>query len=511
MHKLIAVLLVGLACSSSGWSQVAVTVDEPQSNVGDSSPISNSSHELGTMATLEQLRAARSQAEESSTTVLSVEAAKEPVPPLRFRLWKPNYELQPGSAQLHFYRALTQMYQLPSEYVAQVEDWAGDFTDSNAPSSQQVEQALEDLAPVFNELAAFAECEDRKWDHRLRDLEGAGIFEYRMPDVQVSRSLARLLQVKIRHAIRQGELEAAIADLQTGFRLAEFVGQGETLIQQLVGLAIDGVMLGEVEALLQADDCPNLYWALASLPRPLLDINQSIQFELDSIPRVFPGLAEAVSSENNDPEYWTEKWAQVIDQFGKLGSDTDLQASVAFLGALDERSAREQLLAVGMPSEKVDAMPALRAILAAGHYDLQLISQEILKSTLLPHRPGSDMAEQQEAELQQWIETRMPTSIAAHIVSLLTPAVNAAQQAGQRLQFMRDRLMTVEALRMHAAHHDGKFPASLAEITLVPVLSNPFTEQPLQYSVSDDRKRCTLTAPLPARFEFMKSLQLELR
>ena len=43
-------------------------------------------------------------------------------------------------------------------------------------------------------------------------------------------------------------------------------------------------------------------------------------------------------------------------------------------------------------------------------------------------------------------------------------------------------LRHVEALRLHAAGHDGKFPAKLSEIS-VPLPDDPFTGKPFRYEV----------------------------
>jgi hypothetical protein len=45
-------------------------------------------------------------------------------------------------------------------------------------------------------------------------------------------------------------------------------------------------------------------------------------------------------------------------------------------------------------------------------------------------------------------------------------------------------LQAVEAVRMHAAT-TGKLPATLAEITVVPVPPNPITRQPFPYELLD--------------------------
>jgi len=61
--------------------------------------------------------------------------------------------------------------------------------------------------------------------------------------------------------------------------MARHIGQGPTNIQAMVATAVGEVMCREVEQFVQAKDSPNLYWAIASLPRPLVDVEKSIENE----------------------------------------------------------------------------------------------------------------------------------------------------------------------------------------------------------------------------------------
>lgn len=64
------------------------------------------------------------------------------------------------------------------------------------------------------------------------------------------------------------------------------------------------------------------------------------------------------------------------------------------------------------------------------------------------------------------------------------PAVPQALKAEWRLVIRQRTLMVVEALRLHAAQHHGQLPASLDEITVVPVPRHPVTLQHFPYSAT---------------------------
>jgi hypothetical protein len=67
--------------------------------------------------------------------------------------------------------------------------------------------------------------------------------------------------------------------MQTGFGMARDLGQAPTCIQAMVGTAIGATMCKEVELFIKGKDSPNLYQALADLPRPFADVNKAIEAE----------------------------------------------------------------------------------------------------------------------------------------------------------------------------------------------------------------------------------------
>ena len=72
------------------------------------------------------------------------------------------------------------------------------------------------------------------------------------------------------------------------------------------------------------------------------------------------------------------------------------------------------------------------------------------------------------------------------LASVLLPAVAHCQVAMTRTERRLAALRAVEAIRMHAAAHDGKLPKSLGEISDVPVPVNPFTGQAFPYRLVGD-------------------------
>ena len=61
--------------------------------------------------------------------------------------------------------------------------------------------------------------------------------------------------------------------------MARQLGEGPTIIQDMVGIAVAAMMCREVEYYVQAKDAPCLHASLADLPRPFIDVEKAIEKE----------------------------------------------------------------------------------------------------------------------------------------------------------------------------------------------------------------------------------------
>jgi hypothetical protein len=78
---------------------------------------------------------------------------------------------------------------------------------------------------------------------------------------------------------------------------------------------------------------------------------------------------------------------------------------------------------------------------------------------------------------------------------LFLPALGKVMSAQTRLERNLAALRVVEALRLHAAAHEGKLPDKLSEVTEVPLPDDPGTGKPFGYSRDGDT--ATLTSEVP--------------
>ena len=258
----------------AGIGLVATTA-QGQIRYNDRTAAEKLEHEtLGSTMTLEQLNGTKEfrRKEREEQPILLVQPAAEPVPALKYRFHPNAWECNPTTAQLHFVRLLATFLEMPAEHRLrwQSSEWL-DPSHPDGPSDTEVENAMQALQFVYEELHLLALSEDMSWDHRLRDLQGSDVYAYRLADVQGVRAFARLLDLRVTWQLKQRDFDGAIDSIRDGLRLAEFVRQGETLIQQLVGIACAAIMRENIKEAIATPGCPNLYWALASLPRTGFD------------------------------------------------------------------------------------------------------------------------------------------------------------------------------------------------------------------------------------------------
>jgi hypothetical protein len=86
------------------------------------------------------------------------------------------------------------------------------------------------------------------------------------------------------------------------------------------------------------------------------------------------------------------------------------------------------------------------------------------------------------------------------------PSFNRAVETFARADRNRAALMAVEAIRSYATTNNGQLPQHLVDITDTPLLDNPRTGKPFDYSVSGDA--ATLSDAEPAAFPLRYTIRI---
>lgn len=468
--------------------------------------------QIGSTMTLEQLQQAAKKAEQPPEP-MQVSAAAEPSPALKYRLYPAKWELRPGSALLHYTRAQIMYLQMPEEKRNEWDQW---LSQENNPSDGELAAGVAALHNIYAELHDLAMSDDLMWDHRIRDLRGPAMYNYLLPDVQATRAMKRLLQLKIKLQLRQRDFDGVCSSISDNLRLGEFAGHGETLIQKLVGVSIVSITLDDIHDVISTPGCPNLYWALATIPQSLVNVNEAVLWELSSIQNALPALGEAETAT------WTEteairKWnsllddLKTLDDFGSGSRQTQLALAIA--SATSGDAARERLLANGFSAERISNLPTIQIIMIDATKELNRVGDDLGKAHLLPAFLAAPLLKREDEKFQKWIGANRTSSVGAAIGGLLFPSVRHTRLAETRMLLRYSRLMTLEALRMHAATHSGELPKSLDELDPVPAMPDPYTGKPLDYKIETEAgmKTVVLTAAEPLNDKALQELRVQFK
>ncbi len=424
---------------------------------------------------------------------LTLPPAAAPVPALKYVLLPELSDQTPGNAAFLYYRAFS-----PEWWgtFRQREVWEKIEKAAHAPvadlKTSDVRWLLESKALREVDRASRREYCDWELAQRVRE---EGIYTL-LPDIQGVRQFATLLAARARLEMAEGQLDKAVYTLQTGFALARYAGDGPSLIQALVGNAIATVMLAQLEELLRQPAAPNLYWALTDLPRPFIDLRRPLQGEKLWLYGTFPELREV-----NDPHLSPRKLERlqeiaaqfVADRFESRGRAPDLGTRLRLVAVLAKAypGAKKALIAAGRPAEEVEALPALQVVLLESLRDYERWRDDTFKWSGLPYPealPGLQRAHKALEESQGHSE-------GIPIAQVMLPTIGKVYGAAARLDRRVAALRCVEALRLYAAGHDGKLPATLDDVKDVPIPADPMTGKPFDYTVKGDTATLSAGAP----------------
>jgi hypothetical protein len=301
-----------------------------------------------------------------------------------------------------------------------------------------------------------------------------------LPDVQKMRHLAAALQMRFRQEVSQRRFDDALVTAKTMFAMSRHMGDHPTLIGDLVGIAIGSIAIGPLEEMLEQPGCPNLYWAFTALPHPFIALDGGMQGERLLIQAELQDLDDA----NPMTPEQLKKVTTRIDKLRELdrGNGKKEKTTREWLnekakekGYID--SARERLVAFGMPDERLKEFPADQVLLLDAKLDYEIHRDEAMKLMNLP----TCQAVEKLTAAEQAAKNAKDKSF----FYFLIPAVSKVRQAQGRLEQRLALLRCIEAIRMYAAEHNGKLPAKLADIT-VPLSDDPFTGKPFRYQLDGE-------------------------
>ena len=422
--------------------------------------------------------------------LLNVEPAPAPRPALRYLLLPELREMNPGNPILNYLKCFMEQQKFFFDKEA--------FDRREKLLATPLEQLpardlLENGRSALTQADWAARLDSPDWQVLLKmKADGVNML---IPDVQQLRTLARALMVRFRAEVALRRFDPALQTAKTLLAMARHLGEHPTFIANVVGISIASSTIGTLQEMLRQPGCPNLYWALTSLPVPLISLEKGREGE-----RLW--VSTAVRDLDDTNPMTADQLQEFISRADKLVNVKPPQPGLR--SWLDQRvkeegmvsAARQRLVESGIPEERLLRFPADQVILLDEKRELELREDDAMKLINLP-------AWQVEKIVAGAGSSKTGARLADALVSLPQNLSRAQGRLDQQVALLRH----VEALRLYAAAHDGTLPAKLSEIP-VPLPDDPFTGKPFRYERSD--RTAHLRGTPPPGFEKLAPFNLHI-
>jgi hypothetical protein len=424
---------------------------------------------------------------------MTVTAAPAPVPALKYRLYPSNSERKPGNAVPIYLRFAHERSDARKKLI-QEKPWEWIKLPLDKMPMEEVKKFLDSYRYYFKQFELGARRQTADWNYTLDVDDPIGIL---LPDAQEMRMLAPMLVVKARVEMAEGRFTDAIRTLETGLSFSQQVGGGPFLINSLIGIACASWFADCLTDLMEQPQAPNLYWALAVIPRPLVDLRKANEYEQRILEWQFPDLANL--DRLHLPGEWDRALVNVRKEFERVRVlEKSIPAPRAGTAATDPASrspdldiARKYLSeAAGFKADAIAAMPPAEVLLRYLSNLYHECRDEIFKASYLPFPKRMLVMAEAVKRLKA-----SPDTEGSRMARMFLPAIQKVQLAEIRIQRRLAILQAIEALRMHAAAHNGALPDKLDAVKLAPVPDDPGTGRPFEYE--HDGKTATLISRIP--------------
>ena len=426
----------------------------------------------------------KKQPAEPKATELTVSPRFAPTPALRYRLLPLESERTPGDAAPIYLRLGSENGEEGRRQIRQEPASLLELPFVKFPVAD-ARKLVDGWGGRLKQMEFGARRRTCNWNYTLPE-QRERAFNIMLPDAQELRNWARLLSVKARVAIAEHKDEDAIRTLETGLAFSRHLADGPFLINQMVGIASAHLMLDRVEELVVQPDAPNLYWALTSLPRPLIDVRHAVETEQKMGDWELPEISEP------DHPRTEAEWASLLVRLH--ARMTSLEKALATNFTIDPGGPKIADLA----AFKVAVLPEARTytkerrvsieglsddqiilVFIAGRYSE--LRDEHFKPSYLPFPEALPLYVGADDKLKAI--SKGPLSVLA---SLMSKFVMSSHTASVRLDRRVAALRVIEALRLHLAANPGPLPGALDLIAIVPIPSDPVTGRPFEYRLEGE-------------------------
>jgi thiol-disulfide isomerase/thioredoxin len=430
--------------------------------------------------------------------------APAPVPALRFTLLPLDPDRTPGDAAPVYLRLRAEGGDAGlREASLKANEWLRrplrDFPASEAGAF------LERWSDQLKEIEFGARRRSCDWNYPIRE-RSEQLIMIQFTDAYAMARWSALLALKARVEIAEGRCGDALHTIASGLAFHQHVAGAPFLLHTLVATGGDKMMFDRLDELITLPDAPNLYWALTALPRPLVDFRSAMENESRLIERLVPELTDTRRSRSEAD--WSALLSSIIARMDGIEK---------MIGTTDSGKGSEKAVSRDFARLKAELFPEARSYVAkmpkadraanvpmsdnqvivlyiAGWYRERW--DDLFKASYLPYpaaRPFYDAA----IARRRSEETSHPLSL----FSGLAPAVPRLHEHDAEVDRRVAALRAVEAVRLHAAAHGGRMPASIGAVDIVPVPLDPMTGKPFQYDSDGHTATLVREGPAPSRLK----------
>ncbi len=405
---------------------------------------------------------------------LNVQPMPAPKPALKYQLLPELRELNPGNAAQNYLKCF-----MEQRYFFFTKEAAADR------ARYQTMPLAELPAGKLSQYGGWA-LRQADWAARLDTLDWQtfqriqnGGMEMLPAELGPLQVLASALQVRFRAEVAGRHFDDAVVTAKTMFALGRHLGEYPTEVANLVGLWVGHLGFDTLGEMVQQPGCPNLYWALTDLPCPLVDLRKGVQGDRTLVAAELRLLHDDAPMTETEMEKFLSRLSSMQsflrEQAGRAPRNLRSELQGWLLSRVKDMdrvlAARRRLVEAGCAQELVETFPPSQIILLDEKREFEVQRDERIKLLALALWQIDTLGSGEEGDQG---EDGLFADLLPHIVKLR----RTQGQLEQQIALLR----FVEALRLYAAEHDSKLPASLADIP-VPLPVDPVTGKPFDYAV----------------------------
>jgi hypothetical protein len=452
--------------------------------------------------------------------MITISAQKVPEPSFRYVLIPPMADRHTGNAVQDYFRCLapdTTHFMRQQNYTARLQAWLeqpyslasrkappvsqGAIAKKTAAVEPTKDADGEDLPPkplTYEEASIFvkygalddldrgARATYADWGYLERiKVKGMSML---LPEVNTFYLFKQIVQTRARLHLMDGNYEKALYGLQTGYSIAQHLNDTNLIVCTMNGVNFATGMNNVVEEFIQQPGSPNLFWALAQLPRPLIDLNKAYLGDRLGLQYLYGDLAEMEKRVLTQAEMEVILKGPFKDAFRMYGAELGNWPTVVLKTYPDAKS---WLKTKGWSTTDIEKMTSTQAVFLYGIGRYTILADEFLQGMYLPYSERFAHALKFDSKVKELAAQRdIAYFLGLYFFNPYPGLWVTIYQLDRHVAVLR----CVEAIRHHVANSGNKLPGSWNEIKDLPIPVDPVTGQRFGYTVKSDHAEISVPA-----------------